>query len=95
VIFTFKQVIYNELPYVAKRCYTLGNGTPVSIIANRNELIKEATTLGRAKFFLANFKDECEYQDINISGKPILCFKCGSFKLGFYRFRGHRLHNCP
>ncbi|KAJ7699469.1 hypothetical protein B0H14DRAFT_3174053 [Mycena olivaceomarginata] len=55
--FVFK-VIYNELPYVAKRCYTLGNGTPVSIIANRNELIKEATTLGRAKFFLANFKDE-------------------------------------
>ncbi|KAJ7786914.1 hypothetical protein B0H14DRAFT_2629979 [Mycena olivaceomarginata] len=52
--FVFK-VIYNELPYVAKRCYT---GTPVSIIVNRNELIKEATTLGRAKIFLANFKDE-------------------------------------
>lgn len=75
VILTFKQVIYNKLPYVAKRCYTLGSGTPVSIIANRNELIKEATTLGRAKFFLSNFKDECEYQDIDISGKPILCFK--------------------
>ncbi|KAF8125660.1 hypothetical protein K438DRAFT_1783207 [Mycena galopus ATCC 62051] len=55
--FVFK-VVYNELLYVAKRCYTLGNGTPVSIIANRNELIKEATTLGRAKFFLTNFKDE-------------------------------------
>ncbi|KAJ7347938.1 hypothetical protein DFH08DRAFT_808716 [Mycena albidolilacea] len=55
--FVFK-VIYNELPYVAKRCYTLGNGIPVSIIANRNELIKEATTLGHAKSFLANFKDK-------------------------------------
>ncbi|KAJ6474249.1 hypothetical protein C8R45DRAFT_1077602 [Mycena sanguinolenta] len=44
--FVFK-VIYNKLP-----------GTPVSIIANCNELIKEATTLGRAKFFLSNCKDE-------------------------------------
>ncbi|KAF8177118.1 hypothetical protein K438DRAFT_2042159 [Mycena galopus ATCC 62051] len=55
--FVFK-VVYNKLLYVAKRCYTLGNGTPVSIIANPNELIKEATTLGHAKFFLTNFKDE-------------------------------------
>ncbi|KAJ7845866.1 hypothetical protein B0H14DRAFT_2584507 [Mycena olivaceomarginata] len=71
--FVFK-VIYNELPYVAKRCYTLGNGTPVSIIANRNELIKEATTLGRAKFFLANFKDEYfEVTDFIIAREGVHC----------------------
>ncbi|KAJ7912785.1 kinase-like domain-containing protein [Mycena leptocephala] len=53
--FVFK-VTYNKLSYVAKRCYTLGNGTTVSIIANRDELIREAITLGRAKFFLDNFR---------------------------------------
>ncbi|KAJ6620114.1 hypothetical protein B0H10DRAFT_2362660 [Mycena sp. CBHHK59/15] len=55
--FVFK-VTYNKLSYVAKRCYTLGNGTTVSIIANRDELIREAITLGRAKFFLDNFRGE-------------------------------------
>ncbi|KAJ7358267.1 hypothetical protein DFH08DRAFT_802105 [Mycena albidolilacea] len=71
--FVFK-VIYNELPYVAKHCYTLGNGTPVSIIANRNELINKATTLRRAKFFLANFKDEYfEVTDFIIAHESVHC----------------------
>ncbi|KAJ7287664.1 hypothetical protein C8J57DRAFT_1215798 [Mycena rebaudengoi] len=60
--FVFK-VTYNKLSYVAKRFYTLGNGTAVSIIANRNELIQEAITLGRAKFFLENFKEESLLDD--------------------------------
>jgi hypothetical protein len=58
--------------YVAKRCYTLGGGRLVSITANREELVKEGTTLGRAKFFLDNFKEECEQQKIDISGEFIL-----------------------
>ncbi|KAJ7508148.1 kinase-like domain-containing protein [Mycena galericulata] len=52
------KVKYNNLAYVAKRCYTLGGGQLVSITANREELVKEGTTLGRAKFFLDNFKEE-------------------------------------
>lgn len=66
--FFLGEVTYNKLSYVAKRCYTLGNGTTVSIIANRDELIREAITLGRAKFFLDNFRGECESEEIDISG---------------------------
>jgi hypothetical protein len=58
----------NGVAYVAKRCYTIGSGSPVSIIDNRDQLIKEGTTLGRAKFFLNSFKKECESEDIEISG---------------------------
>ncbi|KAJ7814174.1 hypothetical protein B0H13DRAFT_1664891, partial [Mycena leptocephala] len=54
--------------YVAKRCYTIGSGSPVSIIDTRDQLIKEGTTLGRAKFFLNSFKKERESEDIEISG---------------------------
>ncbi|KAJ7495783.1 kinase-like domain-containing protein [Mycena galericulata] len=71
--FVFK-VTYNKLSYVAKRCYTLGNGTAVSIIANRDELIREAITLGRAKFFLDNFKGECESGEIDISDFEVTDF---------------------
>ncbi|KAJ7321581.1 hypothetical protein DFH08DRAFT_818438 [Mycena albidolilacea] len=46
------------MAYVAKRCYTLGHGQLVSVISNRDELVKEGKTLGRAKFFLNNFKEE-------------------------------------
>jgi hypothetical protein len=66
--FLLREVTYNKLSYMAKHCYTLGKGTTVSIIANRDELIREAITLGRAKFFLENFKGECESEDIVISG---------------------------
>ncbi|KAJ7867119.1 kinase-like domain-containing protein [Mycena leptocephala] len=52
------QVKYNNLAYVAKRCYTLGCGRVLSITTNHEELVKEGTTLGRAKFFLNNFKEE-------------------------------------
>ncbi|KAJ7821357.1 kinase-like domain-containing protein [Mycena leptocephala] len=71
--FVFK-VTYNKLSYVAKRCYTLGNGTTVSIIANRDELIWEAITLGRAKFFLDNFRGECESEEIDISDFEVTDF---------------------
>ncbi|KAJ7483900.1 kinase-like domain-containing protein [Mycena galericulata] len=57
------------MAYVAKRCYTVGNGQLVSVISNRDELVKEGTTLGHAKFFLNNFKEEC---DEDISGKSTL-----------------------
>ncbi|KAJ7433627.1 kinase-like domain-containing protein [Mycena galericulata] len=51
------KVQYNNMAYVAKRCYTIGHGQTLSLISNRDELIKEATTLGRAKFFLNNFNN--------------------------------------
>ncbi|KAJ7796448.1 kinase-like domain-containing protein, partial [Mycena olivaceomarginata] len=53
--------------YVAKRCYTIGNGSAVSIVDNRDQLIKEGTTLGRTNFFLNSFKKECEHEEIEIS----------------------------
>ncbi|KAF7333428.1 Kinase-like protein [Mycena venus] len=62
----FKLTI-NGVAYVAKRCYNIGSGSPVSIVDNRDQLIKEGTTLGRAKFFLDSFKKECESEDIEIS----------------------------
>ncbi|KAJ7167782.1 kinase-like domain-containing protein [Mycena filopes] len=55
------------MSYVAKRCYTIGHGQPVSVISNRDELVKEGTTLGRARFFLDNFKDVCDAEEVDIS----------------------------
>ncbi|KAJ7799065.1 kinase-like domain-containing protein [Mycena olivaceomarginata] len=62
----FKLTI-DGVAYVAKRCYTIGNGSAVSIVDNRDQLIKEGTTLGRTKFFLNSFKKECEHEEIEIS----------------------------
>ncbi|KAK7059524.1 hypothetical protein R3P38DRAFT_2758943 [Favolaschia claudopus] len=45
--FVFKVLILDGTPYVAKRCFALGDGSPVSILGNREQLVKEATTLGR------------------------------------------------
>ncbi|KAK7012540.1 kinase-like domain-containing protein, partial [Favolaschia claudopus] len=53
--------------YVSKRCYTIGDNLPMSIIANRDQLVKEAITLGRAEFFLDNFNKECENDGVEIS----------------------------
>jgi hypothetical protein len=61
---------YKGLAYVAKHCYTVGHGTHVSILVNRDELVKEGTTLGRGKYFLHKFK-ECQEEEINISGELI------------------------
>ncbi|KAJ7856202.1 kinase-like domain-containing protein [Mycena olivaceomarginata] len=55
------------MTYVAKRCYTIGHGQLVSVISNCDELVKEGTTLGRAKFFLNNFKEECDASEIDLS----------------------------
>ncbi|KAJ7506499.1 hypothetical protein B0H11DRAFT_1903865 [Mycena galericulata] len=64
---------YNNMAYVAKRCYTVGNGQLVSVISNRDELVKEGTTLGRAKFFLNNFKEEYfEITDFILAREGIL-----------------------
>ncbi|KAJ7842097.1 hypothetical protein B0H14DRAFT_2359794 [Mycena olivaceomarginata] len=60
------------MAYVAKRCYTLGHGQLVSVISNRDEPVKEGTTLGRAKFFLNNFKEECDAGEMDVSGKSTL-----------------------
>ncbi|KAJ7497926.1 hypothetical protein B0H11DRAFT_2189984 [Mycena galericulata] len=68
------KVKYNNMAYVAKRCYTVGNGQLVSVISNRDELVKEGTTLGRAKFFLNNFKEECDANEMNISDFEITDF---------------------
>ncbi|KAJ7455205.1 kinase-like domain-containing protein [Mycena galericulata] len=62
----FKLTI-DGVAYVAKRCYSIGNGSPVSIVDNRDQLIKEGTTLGRTKFFLNSFKKECGTEEIEIS----------------------------
>ncbi|KAJ7496157.1 kinase-like domain-containing protein [Mycena galericulata] len=68
------KVKYNNMAYVAKRCYTVGNGQLVSVISNRDELVKEGTTLGRAKFFLNNFKEECDANEMDISDFEITDF---------------------
>ncbi|KAJ7692019.1 kinase-like domain-containing protein [Mycena olivaceomarginata] len=62
----FKLTI-DGVAYVAKRCYTIGNGSAASIVDNRDQLIKEGTTLGRTNFFLNSFKKECEHEEIEIS----------------------------
>ncbi|KAJ7862260.1 kinase-like domain-containing protein [Mycena olivaceomarginata] len=62
----FKLTI-DGVAYVAKRCYTIGNRSAVSIVDNRDQLIKEGTTLGCTKFFLNSFKKECEHEEIEIS----------------------------
>ncbi|KAJ7842012.1 kinase-like domain-containing protein [Mycena olivaceomarginata] len=69
----FKLTI-DGVAYVAKRCYTIGNGSAVSIVDNRDQLIKEGTTLGRTKFFLNSFKKECEHEDIEISESEVTDF---------------------
>ncbi|KAJ7714677.1 hypothetical protein B0H14DRAFT_2644376 [Mycena olivaceomarginata] len=71
VKFKFKRVTYKGLAYVAKRCYTVGRRTPVSILVNRDELVKEGTTLGCGKYFLDKFKEECQEEEIDISGELI------------------------
>jgi hypothetical protein len=60
------------MAYVAKRCYTLGHGQLVSVISNCDELVKEGTTLGHAKFFLNNFKEECDASEMDVSGESTL-----------------------
>ncbi|KAK7016120.1 kinase-like protein [Favolaschia claudopus] len=64
----------NGVAYVAKRCYTLGDGSPVSILANRDQLVKEGVTLGRAEFFLNHFNSECAYEAIEIAGFDVTDF---------------------
>ncbi|KAJ6484247.1 hypothetical protein C8R45DRAFT_1215019 [Mycena sanguinolenta] len=61
------KLTFNCVAYVAKRCYTIGDGSLISIIANRDQLVKEGVTLGRAKYFLENFNKECNNEDIEIS----------------------------
>jgi hypothetical protein len=46
----------------------IGSGAPISIIANRDQLVKEGITLGRTKYFLENFNKECDNESIEISG---------------------------
>jgi hypothetical protein len=56
VKFKFKQVPYKGLAYIAKRCYTIGRRTPVSTLVNRDELVKEGTTLGHGKYSSTNLR---------------------------------------
>ncbi|KAK6984688.1 kinase-like protein, partial [Favolaschia claudopus] len=74
----------NGVAYVAKRCYSLGGESKVSILANRDQFTKEGITLGRTNFFLKNFKQECDSEGIEISGKltlPLLAFDVTDFAL--------------
>ncbi|KAJ7126018.1 hypothetical protein C8R44DRAFT_874402 [Mycena epipterygia] len=43
-----------------------GKGKSKFVFKGMYELIREAITLGRAKFFLVNFKGECESEEIDI-----------------------------
>ncbi|KAJ7266658.1 hypothetical protein C8J57DRAFT_1229222 [Mycena rebaudengoi] len=69
----FKLTI-NGVAYVAKCCYNIGNGSLVSIINNRDQLINEGTTLGQAHFFLNNFKKQCEDEEVEISDFEVTDF---------------------
>ncbi|KAK6975008.1 hypothetical protein R3P38DRAFT_2582969, partial [Favolaschia claudopus] len=76
--------LINGVAYVAKRCYSLGGESKVSILVNRDQLTKEGITLGRTNFFLKNFKQECDSEGIEISGKltlPLLAFDVTDFAL--------------
>ncbi|KAK7041150.1 hypothetical protein R3P38DRAFT_3179717 [Favolaschia claudopus] len=44
-----------------------GDNLPMFILANRDQLVKEVITLGRAEFFLDNFNKECENDGVEIS----------------------------
>ncbi|KAJ6449992.1 kinase-like domain-containing protein [Mycena sanguinolenta] len=61
------KLTFNGVAYVAKRCYAIGSGSPITIIANRDQLVKEGVTLGRASYFLHNFNKECDNEDVEIS----------------------------
>ncbi|KAK7021539.1 kinase-like protein, partial [Favolaschia claudopus] len=67
----FKTIVNGE-NYVSKRCYTIGDNLPMSILANRDQLVKEAITLGGAEFFLDSFNKECENDGVEISELPTL-----------------------
>ncbi|KAK7006593.1 kinase-like protein [Favolaschia claudopus] len=69
----FKLTI-NGVAYVAKRCYSLGGESKVSILVNRDQLTKEGITLGRTNFFLKNFKQECDSEGIEISAFDVTDF---------------------
>ncbi|KAK7001181.1 hypothetical protein R3P38DRAFT_2559316, partial [Favolaschia claudopus] len=62
------QLSLNGVAYVAKRCYTLGDGSPVSILANRDQLVKEGVTLGRAEFFPQPF----QLRILTVGSVPVL-----------------------
>ncbi|KAJ7802982.1 hypothetical protein B0H14DRAFT_2613768 [Mycena olivaceomarginata] len=56
------KVVFKGLAYVVKLCYTVGRGTLVSILVNRDELVKEGITL---------VVEECQEEEIDISGETI------------------------
>ncbi|KAK6971897.1 kinase-like domain-containing protein [Favolaschia claudopus] len=46
----------------------------LSILANRDQLVKEGVTLGRAEFFLNHFNSECAYEAVEIAGFDVMDF---------------------
>ncbi|KAJ6617370.1 hypothetical protein B0H10DRAFT_1878500 [Mycena sp. CBHHK59/15] len=73
------KVIYDGFPWVAKRFSDVGAGEGhVEIQENREQLIKEATRLGRTGYFLKQFMAEAKRKGVDIDqGISVTDFKLG------------------
>ncbi|KAJ6560013.1 kinase-like domain-containing protein [Mycena capillaripes] len=73
------KLIFNGLPWVAKRFVNIGTGEGhVDICENHEQIVKEATRLSRTEHFLGRFIGEAKRQGIDIeSGIGVTDFKIG------------------
>ncbi|KAF7364534.1 Kinase-like protein [Mycena venus] len=73
------KIIYDGLPWVAKRFFNVGTGEgDVEITENRDQLVKEASRLSRAAYFLKRFIAEAKRQGVDIEqGINVTEFKLG------------------
>ena len=91
----YKITIDNE-EFVAKRFVEIGKGSQnVTLRENSSELEKEVARLQRAKWFLEQFRDEAEDNDIEISnGNRLLNILIYALISFHYRFWIHELLPC-
>ncbi|KAJ7768617.1 kinase-like domain-containing protein [Mycena maculata] len=73
------KVIFDGLPWVAKRFFDVGAGTgQVEIQENHNEVVKEATRLSKLGYFLKRFLAEAKRQGVDIEhGIQVTDFRLG------------------
>ncbi|KAJ7934964.1 hypothetical protein B0H13DRAFT_1591210 [Mycena leptocephala] len=61
ILAAYLQIIYDEIPWVAKRFFNVGTGEGnVEIKENHDQLVKEASRLSRAAYFLKSFDNESQ-----------------------------------
>ncbi|KAJ7501191.1 kinase-like domain-containing protein, partial [Mycena galericulata] len=76
---TAPSVIFDGLPWVAKRFFNIGSGEgDVDIQENHNQVVKEATRLSKTAYFLKRFIAEAKRQGVDIEeGIEVTDFKLG------------------